>query len=348
MKRLIYILCSLLIFQIGYGQEGGVTKSKAEEDSKSVQTTVEVNTKVSKKHLILNRDTKEKLPLSEFKTDKEKLQEFGFSQFNNQYFKYLNSPLENKDYSALKNAYKLDPNNKELHFEMAKYYELSTDVVNKKSICVKLNQNLSSGLKEYAFNTLMSVEKNGILITYGEDDTYPLWILQELEGVRKDVKILNYDLLANNQYREKQKAKLGLVLADSYVNNIDVLKDIAVNNPSKSVYYSLTVSHLVLKQLKTKLYATGLALKYSMVPLNNSNSIKANWEKKFKKVALKSSNKNYTDKKIEMNYLVSLVQLGRYYKTKNKQKEYNEVKEIALAIAERNGKKSQVTKLFNK
>lgn len=61
--------------------------------------------------------------------------------------------------------------------------------------------------RDHAYNVLSSLDADAILITNGDNDTYPLWYLQEVEGFRKDVRIINANLLgmawANNQMRYK-------------------------------------------------------------------------------------------------------------------------------------------------
>ena len=54
--------------------------------------------------------------------------------------------------------------------------------------------------RDAARNYLMSCEKDAILFTSGDNDTYPLWYCQEVEGIRQDVRIVVMPYLAANWY----------------------------------------------------------------------------------------------------------------------------------------------------
>lgn len=62
--------------------------------------------------------------------------------------------------------------------------------------------------RDFAKNYLGLIDRNGILITFGDNDTFPLWYAQEVEEYRTDVRILNYTLSGMHWYVEQLYNKL--------------------------------------------------------------------------------------------------------------------------------------------
>ncbi len=62
--------------------------------------------------------------------------------------------------------------------------------------------------RDFAINYLESCAPNAILFTQGDNDTYPLWYAQEVEGIRPDIRIINTSLLAVGWYIDKLRQKI--------------------------------------------------------------------------------------------------------------------------------------------
>lgn len=99
---------------------------------------------------------------------------------------------------------------------------------------------------DFASNYLNSCEPNAIIFTQGDNDTYPLWYAQEVEGVRTDVRVINLSLLGVdwyiNQLRYKMNdadpVKITFTPEMLRAGNRDVVQYVQNPNLDKSKYYN--------------------------------------------------------------------------------------------------------------
>ena len=125
----------------------------------------------------------------------------------------------------LKKAVQLDPNYPNTYESLGLAYLATKQYKNARLQWFRLKRKggIPNALLELNRNILETVEQDGILFTNGDEDTYPIWYLQQCKNVRKDVSIVNLSLLNTAwyiKYLRDRAPQIDIQLTDTYIDSV--------------------------------------------------------------------------------------------------------------------------------
>jgi hypothetical protein len=281
------------------------------------------------------------------------------STYEYHYLTYYNREVESDKYDKLfhhiEKAYKLNPSRTEVYPDLVSYHLIKGNKMdyNKYSKIWFNSNTMSTNLLRFGYNILASCADKSVLITNGDNDTYPLFLVQEALNFKPNVEVLNIYLLQKEGYRNRVFKKLSIKSFDKkekdFKDNYAFMKAIAKHLESEleiPLYYSSTVNPGLYKTSKEKVYITGLALKYSENKFDNIATLKKNVEQNFKLDYLTTNFFNDISKQVVINsnhaYLTGFLTLYKHYAISGDIQKQQWLGNILKNIAETNPNKEYI------
>ncbi len=143
--------------------------------------------------------------------------------------------------------------------------------------------------QEYAKNMLVGLDDDAIIFTFGDNDTFPLWYIQEVEDYRKDVRVVNLNLLNTPWYIEQlrdNEPRVNIAWTDEQLKRLRPIRTkdrwysvaslgiqhiLKHNAGTRPVYFSVTIEPEIYQEYREFLETEGLAQR--LVPRKGRNMI---------------------------------------------------------------------------
>lgn len=222
----------------------------------------------------------------------------------------------------LKRAYQLNPDFSPVYPSMVTLANSTHDYNLRKEVNSRWHKRneINPGLLSYAEDVLHSLDSGAVILTQHDNDTYPLWMLQDARGLRPDVSVINIDFLLLESYRAEifnefniPAFQLPEIDVDDYRENWTnvVHHFLGSYMGERPLYIALTVSDEWYKGFVKDLRLEGLALHYN--PKDEESSDEKNMEIVFERFHLNTLARYEPEARnrentiaIQQNYLLPL------------------------------------------
>ncbi len=137
---------------------------------------------------------------------------------------------------------------------------------------------------------MASCKQNAILFTNGDNDTYPLWVLQFVKNIRSDTTVINtclgmgYPAYLQQLLKRKNITVDTLTLKQQPRQNFlrTLIAQIKASSPDIPIYVALTLPGNRIKSLQNSLNIVGLAYRYRTYKIDNLALLNHNVSQKFR------------------------------------------------------------------
>ncbi len=243
-------------------------------------------------------------------------------------------------------AYKMNPDFEGIHATMVTYTDCIFDYEKRKEVNKKWfeRNEMSPGLLNYGYNVLMSLEPNAIIFTQHDNDTYPLWMLQDVKNIRTDVTVLSFDMLLVKSYRDKvfEKYDIKELEDEFYTSNPYNLEAVLTHIlghyfGGRPIYVGLTVTPKYYRTHEEEMYLSGLALRYSKHPINvldfNMDLIENVFFLDYLKVQMADDKNQKNVNNQNRNYLKCFEIAYKVYRKDGQNKKAEKIRDLAVSIS---------------
>lgn len=251
-------------------------------------------------------------------------------------------------------AYELQPENPEIYpslFNLYEVYQPDEEKMKEVAIKWKASGDFSPTLMALSYNVLMNTKKNAILITAGDNDTYPLWIAQYVDSLRTDVRVCNISLMMVEDYRNRIFKELGIPALEVDQHSFGPICDhIIKHRGDRLVYFSNQSIVPKDSALYDHLYNVGVIYQYSEKKFNNQSLVVDNFENEFLLDHIKydfyQSKFPEMDRRYNIFYIPGLLTLYNHYLLIEEDQKAKETKDLVLKLAKNTNFEDYVKKVL--
>ena len=285
--------------------------------------------------------------------------------FESIYIKLYDNSIDYPDYEKdLLRAWELGGSRAEILDEMVLWYEVKRNVEKRREFSKQwfLSNDIAAGILNYNYNVLQTLDEDAIILTAGDNDTFPLWVLQDALGLKPGVTVLNIFLLTKEDYRKKIFGELQIPEIQLKTEDYDGKDSLAVlrkailtqvlSKAKRPVYLGLTTDtrYYLDADIQKDLYLSGLALRYQKKEFDNLGVIRRHFENDYLldylQVSFAADPSAAVVAQMNTGYLPSLIKLCSHYRMSGEREKLEKVKQLMTAIAGKAGN-TEVMKEYN-